>query len=86
MSITVNNDLDCRDCEYYNKPYWSVVSPCSSCLKVTRVSNILDIPVKVETACLICEEGVGTWFGDFTPKICKKCRDAVIAMRNKMED
>ena len=21
----------CIGCEYYNKPYWSVVSPCASC-------------------------------------------------------
>lgn len=24
----------CRGCEYYNKPYLSVVSPCDSCLRI----------------------------------------------------
>lgn len=24
----------CMGCEYYNKPYWSVVSPCASCPRV----------------------------------------------------
>lgn len=24
----------CMGCEYYNKPYWSVVSPCKSCPRV----------------------------------------------------
>ena len=24
----------CMKCEYYNKPYWSVVSPCKSCTKI----------------------------------------------------
>lgn len=24
----------CMGCEYYNKPYWSVVSPCTSCPRV----------------------------------------------------
>lgn len=24
----------CIGCEYYNKPYWSVVSPCTSCPRV----------------------------------------------------
>jgi hypothetical protein len=90
MSISASNDFDCRNCEYYNKPYWSVVSPCSSCSKVTndivKISNILDTPVQIETACLICGEGVGVWFGDYTSKICPKCRDAVMAMRKKMEE
>lgn len=24
----------CMGCEYYNKPYWSVVSPCASCPRI----------------------------------------------------
>ena len=24
----------CMGCEYYNKPYWSVVSPCNSCPRI----------------------------------------------------
>ena len=50
------------------------------------VSNILDTPVQIETACLICGEGIPSWLGDYTPKVCGKCRDAVMAMRKKMEE
>lgn len=24
----------CMGCEYYNKPYWSIVSPCASCPRI----------------------------------------------------
>lgn len=24
----------CIGCEYYNKPYWSVISPCNSCPRI----------------------------------------------------
>ena len=24
----------CMGCQYYNKPYWSIVSPCNSCPRV----------------------------------------------------
>lgn len=31
MSIMGNEDVFCKGCEYYGKPYWSVVSPCEHC-------------------------------------------------------
>lgn len=37
----------------------------------------------VETACLICGEGVPTTFGNRTPKICEKCKDAVMKVREQ---
>ena len=24
----------CMGCQYYNKPYWSIVSPCASCPRI----------------------------------------------------
>lgn len=24
----------CMGCQYYNKPYWSIVSPCDSCPRI----------------------------------------------------
>lgn len=24
---------ECINCEWYNKPYWSIISPCSNCRK-----------------------------------------------------
>jgi predicted nucleic acid-binding Zn ribbon protein len=48
----------CMGCEYYNKPYWSVVSPCTSCPRVyntggyvtttTTEINIPSLPTKEE--------------------------------------
>lgn len=48
----------CMGCEYYNKPYWSVVSPCKSCPRVyntggyvtttTTEINIPSLPTKEE--------------------------------------
>ena len=76
LSIMANNSSDLDDCVMANNIGGNVY----------MISNILDTPVQIETACLICGEGVGTWLGDYTPKICGKCRDAVMAMRKKMED
>lgn len=30
----------CIGCEYYGKPYWSVVSPCNNCPKTAIVRNV----------------------------------------------
>ena len=51
-----------------------------------KVATICSTSIEIETPCLICGEGIPTWFGDCTPKICKGCRDAVMAMRKKMEE
>lgn len=53
---------------------------------VIKIAEICKTPVEIETPCFICREGVSTWFGDFGPKVCKKCKDAVMAMRMKMEE
>ena len=29
----------CMGCEYYNKPYWSVVSPCKSCPRIYNANG-----------------------------------------------
>ena len=42
----------CMGCEYYNKPYWSVVSPCASCPKVYGTSDYITTTttnIKVES-------------------------------------
>jgi Zn finger protein HypA/HybF involved in hydrogenase expression len=54
--------------------------------EIFKTANFLVTPVEVETACLICGEGIVTWLGDYIPKICEKCRGAVMAMRKKLED
>ena len=51
-----------------------------------KVSKICNTPIEIETPCLICGEGIPVWFGDYRPKICKECKDAVMAMRKKMEE
>ena len=76
LSTTANNSSDRDDCVMANNIGGNVYI----------VSNILDTPVQIETACLICGEAIPSWFSDYTPKICGKCRDAVMAMRKKMED
>jgi hypothetical protein len=50
-----------------------------------KLANICTTPVEIDTPCLICGEGIPSWFGNYTPNICKECRDAVMAMRKKME-
>lgn len=52
----------CIGCEYYNKPYWSVISPCNSCSRIYGMngyvsattmsinSNIGDIATNLPTA------------------------------------
>lgn len=27
------NNYECMNCEWYNKPYWSIISPCANCTK-----------------------------------------------------
>lgn len=31
----------CMGCEYYNKPYWSIVSPCNSCPRIYGTDNFV---------------------------------------------
>ncbi len=50
------------------------------------IAKICTTPAEIETPCLICGEGIPSWFSDYTPKICKECRDAVMEMRKRMED
>lgn len=41
----------CMGCEYYNKPYWSVVSPCNSCPRIYNTggySTTTTTNIKVE--------------------------------------
>ena len=33
---------DCLGCEWYNKPYWSIISPCTNCSK-----RFKEKPIKV---------------------------------------
>lgn len=54
----MNEYNPCIGCEYYNTPYWSVVSPCKNCPKVnstggyvtttTTTINISNLPTKEE--------------------------------------
>ena len=31
----------CMGCEYYNKPYWSIVSPCDSCPRIYGTDSFM---------------------------------------------
>ena len=31
----------CMGCQYYNKPYWSIVSPCASCPRVHGTDSFM---------------------------------------------
>ena len=31
----------CMGCEYYNKPYWSIISPCNSCPRIYGTDNFV---------------------------------------------
>lgn len=50
------------------------------------VVDMSPVEIEIETPCLICGEGIPAWLGDYRPKVCNGCREAVMAMRKKMED
>lgn len=31
----------CMGCQYYNKPYWSIVSPCDSCPRIYGADSFM---------------------------------------------
>ena len=31
----------CMGCQYYNKPYWSIVSPCASCPRIYGADSFM---------------------------------------------
>ncbi len=31
----------CMGCQYYNKPYWSIVSPCDSCPRIYGTDSFI---------------------------------------------
>ena len=31
----------CMGCQYYNKPYWSIVSPCASCPRIYGTDSFI---------------------------------------------
>ncbi len=31
----------CMGCQYYNKPYWSIVSPCDSCPRIYGTNSFM---------------------------------------------
>ncbi len=31
----------CMGCQYYNKPYWSIVSPCDSCPRIYGIDSFM---------------------------------------------
>ena len=31
----------CMGCQYYNKPYWSIVSPCDSCPRIYGTNSFV---------------------------------------------
>ena len=37
----MNEHNFCMGCQYYNKPYWSIVSPCNSCPRIYGTDNFV---------------------------------------------
>lgn len=31
----------CMGCQYYNKPYWSIISPCDSCPRIYGTDSFM---------------------------------------------
>ena len=51
-------------------------------LKISEL--ILDVSsIELETPCLICGEGVPTSHYGYAPKICEKCKAAVMKVREQ---
>ena len=47
----MNEHNFCMGCQYYNKPYWSIVSPCASCPRIygtDRFATIATTNIKME--------------------------------------
>ena len=36
----------CIGCEYYNQPYWSIISPCASCSRNSMISGYVTTTTK----------------------------------------
>lgn len=75
----------CIGCEYYNKPYWSVVSPCASCPRGFNTGA--NVPPTIATAatnvvisgrCPFCggvmERNEMVEFMQYPPKYKYRCR------------
>ena len=50
-----------------------------------RRGIITDRPVRVTLPCLICCEDIPAYVGDDKPKVCEKCKAAIMAIRKLME-
>jgi hypothetical protein len=46
-------------------------------------AKIEDVKCSIETPCLICGEGVPVFGSYYTPKICEKCKAAVMKVREQ---
>lgn len=47
----MNEHNFCMGCQYYNKPYWSIVSPCDSCPRIygtDRFATTATTNIKIE--------------------------------------
>ena len=83
----------CIGCEYYNKPYWSVVSLCSSCPRVyntggyvtTTTTNIKDVSKDIDDFMSdepnLCKDN-SMWCDDD----CKKCAQRIYKAYRRERD
>ena len=86
----------CQGCEYYNKPFWSVQSPCANCPRAdiapvinpstTRTAWIDTASVKIGKACMICGSSVTIAFPTSESVVCDKCKAAILKVRKEMEE
>lgn len=83
----------CQGCEYYNKPYWSVVSPCATCSRniepatnrsTTRTAWIDNTSTRIGKACMICGRSVSIAYPASESVVCDKCKAAVLKVRKEM--
>lgn len=40
---------ECLSCEWYNKPYWSIISPCANCSKRFKNNTIKSTNYSINT-------------------------------------
>ena len=59
---------------------------CKTCLRANLTTNSNISVISTATVCMVCGEEVPLPYGDRGPKVCDKCKAAVMKVRQGMED
>ena len=38
----MNKPSKCKNCQWYGKPYWSVINPCDNCYREEKINIFID--------------------------------------------